>query len=143
MTPPNKLTLFNIFIVMTIEEIEQSYVFKIVRRALLQQYKWITDVKIDKNDFDSYKHIIFLDVYIDPNLLGEEYDWEVARWVEPGYSSSSVGMFFKRRHESYSEVTIEVNDFIDRVSNSPAIPNELRLTPPKDDFMVGDYISKL
>jgi hypothetical protein len=126
----------------TPEEVEQSYVFKIVRRALIQEYPWITEVKVDKNDYDNYKHNIFLDVYIDPHVLGEEYDWDVARWVEPGYSSSSVGMFFRGRHESYSDVTQEVNDFMLRVCHSPAIPDELRLPKPKDDFVVGSYISK-
>ena len=126
---------------MTAEEVKESYMFRIIKRALMKEYPWITNVEVNEEEFDNYFRVIFLNVFIDPYILGEEYDWEVARWVEPGYNSSSVGLFFKDRHPQFSELNVEVNNFIWSVINSPAIPDELKLPKPKDDFSVGDYIS--
>lgn len=126
---------------MTADEVKQSYMFRIIKRALMKQYPWIKDVEVNEEEFDNYFRVIFLNVFIDPYILGEEYDWEVARWVEPGYNSSSVGLFFKDRHPQFSDLNVEVNNFIWSVINSPAIPDELKLPKPKDDFSVGDYIS--
>jgi hypothetical protein len=127
----------------TIEEIEQSYVYKILKRILKKQYKWIKDVELDKEDFDKYKYNIFLNIIIDPYELGQEKDWEVARWVvnEPNYEASILGMFFKGRDPNYSLTTDEVQDFMYSITNSPAIPEDLRLPKPKNEFMVGNYIS--
>ena len=126
---------------MTADEVKQSYMFRIIKRALMKQYPWITNVEVNEEEFDNYFRVIFLNVFIDPYILGEEYGWEVARWVEPGYNSSSVGLFLKDRHPQFSELNDEVNNFIWSVINSPAIPDELKLPKPKDDFSVGDYIS--
>ena len=127
----------------TIEEIEQSYVYKILKRILKKQYKWIKDVELDKEDFDKYKYNIFLNLIIDPYELAEEQGWEVARWVvnEPNYESSTLGMFFKGRDPNYSLTTDEVQEFMYNITKSPAIPEDLRLPRPKDEFMVGNYIS--
>lgn len=136
----------------TMEQIEQSYVFKIVKRILKKQYKWIKDVELDKEDFDNYKYNIFLNLTIDPYELGEEKGWEVARWVtnEPNssgesvyrhYESSALGMFFKGRDPNYSQTTDDIQDYIYDIVKSPAIPDDLRLPKPKDTFMIGNYIS--
>jgi hypothetical protein len=127
----------------TPQDIEQSYVFKIVKRILKKQYKWIKDVEIDKEDFDNYKYNIFLTLTIDPYELAQEKDWEVARWVvnEPNYEASILGMFFKGRDPNYSQTTDDIQDFMYSITNSPAIPDDLRLPKPKNEFMVGNYIS--
>jgi hypothetical protein len=126
---------------MTYEQIKDSYPFRIVRRALMKQYPWIKDVELDQDDFDNYKTVIFLNLYIDPHMLGDENDWTVASWVKPGYNAgSTIGMFFIERFP-YHEVSDDVNHFIDNVTDSPAIPDELRLSKPRNSFHVGSYIS--
>jgi len=126
---------------MTLEELKNSYVFKIVRRVLMKQYPWIKDVRISEDDFNDYRYIIFLDLYIDPYILGEEMDWTVASWVKPGYDAgSTLGLLFKDR-ANFSDVTIELGNLMDEITHSPAIPEEMRLTKPKDDFSIGSYIS--
>jgi hypothetical protein len=91
---------------MTYEQIKDSYPFRIVRRALMKQYPWIKDVELDQDDFDNYKTVIFLNLYIDPHMLGDENDWTVASWVKPGYNAgSTIGMFFIERFP-YHEVSV-------------------------------------
>lgn len=127
---------------MTVEQLKESYMFKIIKRALMKQYPWIKDVEIDEKDFDDYKITIFLNVYIDPYELGEEMGWEVARWVEQGYfAGTSVGMFFKGSNPEYRELSDEVNDFVDEIRLSPAIPDDLRIPPPKNSWSISEFVS--
>ena len=142
MTPPNILILINIFIIMTtIEEMKQSYMFKIVRRALMREYKWIKDVMLDEEDYEQYEYNTFLILKIDPYELAEEEQWEVAPWVnkDPNYHSSLLSMFFKGNNKRYGELSQSIEDLLDKIVRSPAIPNELRLKPPRQGFAIGDY----
>lgn len=107
----------------------------------MREYPWIKDVELEQNDFDNYKTVMFLNLYIDPHMLGDENDWTVASWVKPGYDAGiTIGMFFKERFP-YHEISDDINHFIDNVTDSPAIPEELRLSKPRNSFHVGSYIS--
>ena len=126
---------------MTYDQVKDSYLFRIVKRALKTQYPWIKDVVINEDDFDKYKYNMFMDVFIDPSILAEENDWTVASWVEPGYDGgSTLGMFFKDRGP-FTHINDEINDFIYDVSHSPAIPEDLRIPSSRNNFTVGSYIS--
>lgn len=126
---------------MTVDQVKDSYMFRIVKRALMKQYPWIKDVEVDEEDFENYKHNIFINVFVDPSILADENDWTVASWVEPGYyAGSTLGMFFRDRG-SFSHINDEVNDFLYNVTNSPAIPEDLRLPSQRNTFAVGSYIS--
>ncbi len=138
--PTKYLTHFNIFICMRYEQVNNSYIFKIIKRALKTQYPWIIDVELDEHEFDNYKTTMFLNLYIDPRMLGDEYGWTVAPWVKPGYDAgSTIGMFFKDRGSL--RLNDEVDDFMWDVTSSPAIPDDLKPPPPKNNFSVGSYIS--
>ena len=121
---------------MTVEQLKESYMFRIIKRALMKQYPWIKDVEIDEKDFDDYKTIIFLRAYIDPYELGEQMDWEVARWVTPGYDGgTTLSLFFKGNDPDYMELTDEVNEFIDEIyakgEEIYQIPEVKRPTQPR------------
>lgn len=127
---------------MTIEQIKESYMFRIIKKALMRQYPWIKDVEIDGKNFNDYKTVIFLDIYFDPYELGEQMDWEVARWVTPGYDGgTTLSLFYNGNNPEYRHLTDEVNDFIDEVRISPAIPDELKLPPPKNAWSISGFIS--
>jgi hypothetical protein len=126
---------------MIYDQVKDSYLFRIVKRALMKQYPWIKDVELDKDDFDNYKTVMFLNLYIDPYILGDENDWTIASWVKPGYDAgTTIGMFFNERFQ-YHEISDDVNDFIGNVTDSPAIPEELKIPKPKNSFHVGSFIS--
>lgn len=127
---------------MEIDVVKKSYMFKIVKRALMNQYKWIKDVTIDEEDYEKYTYNIFLNLKIDPYMLAEENQWEVAPWVikDPTYLSTGLSMFFKGRSEKYRDISDSIDDLLQDIIMSPAIPNDLRLPKPKQNFVVGSYM---
>lgn len=126
---------------MTVDQVKDSYMFRIIKRALMKKYPWIKDVEVDEEDFENYKHNIFINVFVDPSILADENDWTVASWVEPGYDAgSTLGMFFRDRG-SFSYINDEVNDFLYNVTNSPAIPEDLRLPSQRNTFAISSFIS--
>ena len=144
MTPPNNLTFVYVFIIMTQEEVENNYTYKIIRKVLMREYPWIKDVQLDIPGLEKFEYAIFLDVYINPYELGEERGYNVARWIEQSirnkedYYTSVITMYFDGSSEEMRAITTEVNDTISATQNSPAIPVDLRL-PENRRFMVGSY----
>ena len=128
---------------MTVQELEESYMFRIIKRSIMKEYPWVKDVKIDQEDFENYKRVVFLNLSIDPYELGQEKDWEVASWVrnEPHYEGSTIGMFFRGRNDEYHELNDEMNTTIEYISDSPAIPDDLRLKTTRNSFSIGNFIS--
>jgi hypothetical protein len=144
MTPPNILTLINIFIIMTAQEIQNNYTYKIVRKVLMREFPWIKDVQLDIPGLENFNYVIFLDVYINPYELGEERGFNVSRWIESSirnnedYASSLITLYFDGSTDEMRAITQEVNDTIEATQSSPAIPQDMRL-PEKKSFMVGSY----
>jgi len=144
MSPPNNLTLINIFIIMTAEEIENNYTYKIVRKVLMREFPWIKDVQLDTDGLDKYKYVLFLDLFIDPYELGEEREYNVARWIDSAvrnkedYATTIISMYFNGSTDEMRGITDEVNYTIESTQDSPAIPIDLRL-PENKDFRVGSY----
>ena len=144
MTPPNNLTFVYVFIIMTQEEVENNYTYKIIRKVLMREYQWIKDVQVDVPGLEKFEYALFLDVYINPYELGEERGYNVARWIESAirnkedYYTSVITMYFDGSSEEMRAITQEVNDTITATQNSPAIPVDLRL-PSDKRFMVGSY----
>ena len=144
MTPPNNLTFVYVFIIMTQEEVENNYTYKIIRKVLMREYPWIKDVQLDVPGLEKFEYALFLDIYINPYELGEERGYNVARWIEASirnkedYYTSVITMYFDGSSEEMRAITQEVNDTIPATQNSPAIPVDLRL-PSDKRFMVGSY----
>jgi hypothetical protein len=129
---------------MTAQEIQDNYTYKIVRKVLMREYPWIKDVQLDIPGVEKFDYAIFLDVYINPYELGEEREYNVARWIEQAirnkedYYTSVITMYFDGSSEEMRAITQEVNDTIRATQKSPAIPPDLRL-PENRRFMVGSY----
>lgn len=144
MTPPNNLTFVYVFIIMTQEEVENNYTYKIIRKVLMREYPWIKDVQLDVPGLEKFEYALFLDIYINPYELGEERGYSVARWIEASirnnedYYTSVITMYFDGSTDEMRAITTEVNDTITATQNSPAIPYDLRL-PSDKRFMVGSY----
>ena len=142
--PAKHFNIYFIFIIMTAQEIENNYTYKIVRKVLMREYPWIKDVQLDIPGLDKFEYVIFLDVYINPYELGEERDFNVARWIEQAirnkedYYTSVITMYFDGSSDEMRAVTQEVNDTIEATQNSPAIPQDMRL-PVNKRFLVGSY----
>ena len=144
MTPPNNLTFVYVFIIMTQEEVENNYTYKIIRKVLMREFPWIKDVQVDVPGLEKFEYALFLDIYINPYELGGERGYSVARWIESSirsnedYYTSVITMYFDGSTNEMREITTEVNRTIEATQNSPAIPPDLRL-PENKRFMVGSY----
>ena len=129
---------------MTAQEIQDNFTYKIVRKVLLREFPWIKDVQLDLEGLEKFDYVIFLDVYINPYILGEERGFEVSHWIESSirnkedYSTSVITMYFNGSSDEMRAVTQELNDTILTTQDSPAIPVDLRL-PEDKRFMVGSY----
>jgi hypothetical protein len=146
-TPPNHLTLINIFIIMTTQEIENNYTYKVIRKVLMREYPWIKDVRLDTSRMGNFKYVIFLDLFIDPYELGKEHDWTVARWIETSirnnepYDSTMLSLFFVGSTDDMREQKEHVNKTISDVQESPAIPPEMRLPTSEVRLLIGSFFT--
>lgn len=132
---------------MTAEEVENNYTYKVIRKVLMREYPWIKDVRLDAPRMVNFKYVIFLDIFIDPYVLGKEHEWKVARWIESSirnnepYESMSLSLFFNGSMDEMRELKDDVNKTIEDVQKSPAIPPEMRLPTSDARLMIGSFIT--
>ena len=132
---------------MTAEQVENNYTYKVIRKVLMREYPWIKDVQLDVPRLENFKYVIFLDIFIDPYVLGKEHDWKVARWIESSirnnepYESTSLSLFFNGSMDEMRELKTEVEKTIGDVQQSPAIPPEMRLPTSESRLMVGSFFT--
>lgn len=129
---------------MTVQELNDNYVFKVTKRALLREFPFIKDVYIkDPEDINKYSSIIFFDVVVDPyvlsHMLGVKVDKLADRWLRKGdeYYSPYLASFVERGDE-IDEVKRAIKALLSGISNSTAIPPELKL---KKELDIGSYIA--
>ena len=128
---------------MTPEEVKNNYEFKVTKRALMNELKWIKDVRLVESDLVIY-NTIFIDLVIDPILLANQYDWVINKWVtkNPNYNASSPSMIFNISYEEgVDKVTDPINKILDDVHRSKAIPQELKLPESRSIGVGGCYWS--
>ena len=119
---------------MTKEEIENSYVFKVVRRALMNELPYIKGVHVDEKLFDSTNSLVFLTLDFDPFIFSLQYNIPLAKiWVNYiriwGDDSTSVpGIFFKPEYRDKVDSKMkEIESLVNEIQKSPAIPNEYKI----------------
>ena len=132
---------------MTQQEIENNYTYKVVRKVLMREYPWIKDVRLDIPRLENFTYVIFLDLFIDPYVLGKEYDWKVSRWTESFIKrnepceSMSLSLFFNGSTDEMRELKNEVSKTIEDVQQSPAIPQDMRLPTSQARLMIGSFFT--
>ena len=132
--------------VMTPDELRNNYEFKVVKRALMNQNKWIKDVTFDDNDLNRF-NTIFLDLIVDPIQMANEYERPFLPWVvKPiengeGYRATYPSLLLDMSYEEGDNlITSPMNQMMDDIHNSPALPVELRL-PEGRSFHVGAFVA--
>jgi hypothetical protein len=132
----------------TPEEINDNYEFKVVKKALMREYPWVKNVSVDANNLPKY-NLIFLDIDIDPIMLGEEMGWELTPWVQKAieqgkeYKGMYLSLFYDGvSFEESKDLTNDMTDLIRSVGPSPAFPPDLRIKGDRK-FAIGDfYVNK-
>lgn len=135
---------------MTKEEIENSYVFKVVRRALMNELPYIKGVHVDEKLFDSTNSLVFLTLDFDPFIFSLQYNIPLAKiWVNYiriwGDDGTSVpGIFFKPEYrDKVDSITKEIEALVNDIQTSPAIPNEYKMGKkmyPMQYHVLKEYI---
>jgi hypothetical protein len=130
---------------MTPEELRNNYEYKVVRRGLMKEFPWITDVFFNEEDINEY-NIIFLEIVIDLNKMEEYFGWGIAPYlkhrIERGekYRAIFPSLLLNVSYEEgKSKVTDLIENMIDAIHKSPALPDELKL-PYGRMFRVSAYI---
>ena len=125
---------------MTPEQVKNNYEFKVTKRVLMNELKWIKDVVLEESDLVIY-NTIFITIVIDPMLLANQYDWVINRWVNniPNYNASSPSMIFDIPYGVGEEyISDPIEKILNDVHRSKAIPQELKL-PESRSIGVGGY----
>ena len=132
--------------VMTPDELRNNYEFKVVKRALMNQNKWIKDVTFDDDDVNRY-NVIFLDLIVDPVEMAIEYEKPFLRWVGKaledgeGYRATYPSLLLDIPYEEGDNlISSPMNQMMNDIHNSPALPVELRL-PEGRSFHVGAFVA--
>ena len=131
----------------TVEELYDNYEFKVVRRAIMKEFPWITDVTVTQENLDAY-NTIFLDLEVNLPRLLETYGWGPYRSAQRAWDENK---YFHSMHLSLlGDITYEeakpVADAIERlykaISDSPALPKDLKLKTGRR-FSIGDFYFNL
>ena len=118
---------------MSVEELNDNYQFKVIKKALMREYPWIKNVFVTEDDLNKYS-LIFYNIDIDPIELGEEMGWEVTPWVkiaadrDKEYHGMYFSLFFNAiNYDQTKDLQAELNDLANSVGQSPAFPKDLLL----------------
>ena len=117
---------------MTPEQLNDNYEYKVTKKILLREFKWIKDISFKDNEINDY-NLIFIDLYINPFELSDETGWAISKWtlndIEKGepYYSPYLSSLMKVSYEEAKDITKSIEQTIESVHKSAAIPKELRL----------------
>jgi hypothetical protein len=65
-------------IIMTREELENNYEYKVTKKALMREFPFIKDVFVKEDEeINKWSFGIFLDLIIDPFAFGHQYGFRV------------------------------------------------------------------
>ena len=121
---------------MTREELENNYEYKVTKRALLREFPFVKDVLVkDDEDITKWKSSIYIDLIIDPFAFAHQYGFRVwgpiinALKRGEDYMSPYLSLFIGDgdRVELASPINKAMEELMDGVHKSPAIPQELKL----------------
>lgn len=130
---------------LTYDDIVNSYEFKLTEKILKREFPWIKKLDIRPEDLEKYK-IIFLDIFIDPYELAKEKDWKINWFMVGGLRKGEpsrenfLTLFFNITYEESKDVIKEIEDILQYVKKSPAIPRDLKLQTERQ-FAIGSWIS--
>jgi hypothetical protein len=132
----NPQIYFHIFIIMTREEFESNYEYKVTKKALMREFPFIKDVYVkDDEDINKWSNTIYLDIIIDPFSFAHQYGFRVwgpiinALKRGENYWSAFISLFIgdSDRVELASPINKAMEELMEGIHRSPAIPNELKL----------------
>jgi hypothetical protein len=130
---------------MTPEQLRNNYEYKVVRRAIMKEFPWIVDVTFNEDETNEY-NIIFLDFVVDRDKVKELTDFSFPDYavgrIEKGYYYKGLypSLIFNMSYtEGKNTITDHMEDLMDKIHDSPALPDELKL-PSGRSFKPSSFI---
>lgn len=142
---------------MTREELNNNYEFKVVQRALKQDFPFIKEIKVSDEALTKYKNNLYIDLVIDPYMIGHMYGlsvWTpVTRDLKEGrnYWAPYLSTFFSLddgRHSKVEDtkeimsttrpISKAISKIIEGIHISRNLPNEYKLDK---NIGVGSFIA--
>ena len=121
---------------MTVQELNDNYEYKVTKRALIKEFPFIKDVFVrEEEEINKWSRLIYIDLIIDPFAFAQQYGFRVwgpiinaLKRGEP-YMSPYLSLFIGTddRVELASPVNKAMEELMDGIHKSPAIPHELKL----------------
>jgi hypothetical protein len=118
---------------LTLDQLYDNYQFKVVKKALMREYPWIKNVTVDEEELNKYG-LIFLNLDIDPAMVGEQQGWTMTPWVKNAYRDGMnyhgmyLSLFYDQlNYDDVKEVQDDINLLANSVGQSPAFPKDLLL----------------
>ena len=138
---------------MTTEELENNYEFKVIKRALKQDFPFIIDIVVNDEAINKFTLGMYAELIIDPYMIGQMYGltvWSpVTRDLKEGrdYWSPYLSTLFVTHnpgdfvtHKDAMSVTSPIHRLMDKMMEgihmSRALPDEYKL--PKK-LLVGSF----
>ena len=124
----------------TKSEVENSPMFKIIKKAIMRKYPWIKDIYAgDEEDLKKYSSMLFLDADIDAQQLADEMGWTMEQWAAPDkqrglYNRDHFNtvylsvLFTKPFDEEARELQNDIDDEMKRIQKSDAIPSDIKIS---------------
>ena len=119
---------------LTPEELNDNYEYKITKKGLLREFPFIVDV-LDTNeeDFTKYESVVFVTLVIDPYVLANMFGvkvWDgITRAFKRGddFDSPTLSIFLENSIDLGIKIRQSIDDFTDSIHSSRAIPDEYRM----------------
>ena len=121
---------------MTVQELNDNYEYKVTKRALIKEFPFIKDVFVrEEEEINKWSSFIYIDLIIDPFAFAQQYGFRVwgpiinALKRGEDYMSPYLSLFIgdPDRVELASPVNKAMEELMDGVHKSPAIPHEFKL----------------
>ena len=117
----------------TLQELEENYEYKIIKRILKKEFPWIKSVSMKEKNLEKYM-VLFVKIEVDQDIFMETYEVHLRaypkREVEEGntYESPFLSLIFEFEDKSVaSGIEEDVVTTMNSVKKSKAIPPELKL----------------
>jgi hypothetical protein len=115
---------------MTEEEIYNHPEFKLAKKILKREFKWIKDLRLD-GDPNRYERLIFLDIIMNPFECAEIEGLNVAYYVTKNKPNdvSIFSVFFAENSDNpiIQNIIKEIDKVFIDVNKSPALPDEYKM----------------
>jgi hypothetical protein len=131
--------------IITPEQLENNYEYKVVKRMIKKEYPWVIDIIPPSEDKLNEYNLIFIDLVIDPYKLQQEKGWElvyyIPRYIKTmgRYYSAYLSTIFNVPYAEGQEIPNEIERMVRNIKWSPALPQDLKL-PKNRNISVGGFI---